>query len=310
VALFDLIRGSTPFTGSELSALINTAPRRYKVYQIPKRDGKTFRTIAQPAPEVKLLQSVMMAEVISKWPVHEAATAYRQGISIREHAVRHASSRYLLKMDFSNFFPSISAEHIRAHATLHSHLIGRDLDILTNILCWRNKASGAFGLSIGAPSSPMASNSILFEFDALMTDFCNEQKISYSRYADDLAFSSNEPNKLAEAQLKVASIIQRIAYPRLSINGKKTVNISTKHRRVLLGLVLTPDNKVSLGRELKRSLHAKVHHFSLGTLATEDLPELRGLLSYAWSIERDFIFTLAKKYGNKAFEDIGLPFRY
>lgn len=309
MALFELIKRLTPFQGSELSALINTAPRRYKVYQIPKRDGKSFRTIAQPAPEVKLLQTVLMREVISKWPVHDAATAYIKGISIQEHAKRHVDSRFLLKMDFSDFFPSITAEHVRHHAIRYSGLQGRDLDILVNIVCRRNKSNGSFGLSIGAPSSPMISNSMLFEFDSLAESFCASREIVYSRYADDLAFSSKNPNCLIDVQEHISHIISELPYPKLAINEKKTVNVSTKHRRTLLGLVLTPDNRVSLGRELKRILHAKVHSFNKESLAAEEVGELRGMLAYAWSIEPTFVLKLAEKYGNGAFERLGLPFR-
>src|SRR5438046_1659914 len=94
----------------ELWMLVQSAPYRYKVYQIPKRNPGQFRTIAQPAREVKILQRWVMKHVLAKFEVHPAATAYRKDLSILDNARPHASSRFLLKMDFKDFFPSLKAQ--------------------------------------------------------------------------------------------------------------------------------------------------------------------------------------------------------
>ncbi|TBT09895.1 RNA-directed DNA polymerase, partial [Vibrio parahaemolyticus] len=46
-------------------------------------------------------------------------------------------------------------------------------------------------LSIGAPSSPVISNLVMKELDQEIIHFCEEKSIAYSRYADDLTFSTN-----------------------------------------------------------------------------------------------------------------------
>ena len=63
----------------ELLRLIRSAPHRYKVFKIPKRKEGEFRTIAQPAKEVKALQYWVMQHVLSQFDVHPAATAYQKG---------------------------------------------------------------------------------------------------------------------------------------------------------------------------------------------------------------------------------------
>jgi hypothetical protein len=66
----------------ELELLIRSAPHRYKVYQIEKRKEGEYRTIAQPAREVKVLQRWVMKHVLGEFEAHPAATAYRRGLSI------------------------------------------------------------------------------------------------------------------------------------------------------------------------------------------------------------------------------------
>src|SRR2546426_957415 len=97
----------------ELRILIDSAPHRYKVYQIPKRAPGQFRTIAQPAKEVKALQYWVMKHVLSQFEVHPAATAYRKDLSILHNARPHTRGRFLLKMDFKDFFPSLRAYDFR-----------------------------------------------------------------------------------------------------------------------------------------------------------------------------------------------------
>jgi RNA-directed DNA polymerase len=307
--LLQLLQSEVPFEKEELLAIIATASRRYKVYQIPKRDGKSVRTIAQPAPEVKLLQRILLDKLIEKWPIHDAATAYVSNKSIADHVRRHTRSKYLLKLDFKNFFPSITATDIRQHAKRYSNLGGGDLDIFINIVSWRNKLNNSFGLSIGAPSSPAISNSIMFDFDESISSFCEGKKVTYSRYADDLAFSTTHKDTLKEVEAEVYRLTASIQSPKLVINEKKTVNISKRYHRSLVGLTLTPDQKVSLGRERKRDIRAKLFFYSKGYLNGEDIAHLRGLLAYAWSIEPTFVLSLSKKQGDELFAKLELPFK-
>lgn len=107
-----LIRTCALATGMTLAEVVRIAsigPKRYKVYQIAKRSGG-MRTICHPSRELKSLQYVFLREILCILPVHEAATAYKHGSSIKANAAAHISSRVILKFDFENFFPSITVE--------------------------------------------------------------------------------------------------------------------------------------------------------------------------------------------------------
>src|ERR1019366_3498454 len=84
----------------DLVYLIRSAPYRYKVYEIAKKAPGKKRTIAQPARELKPLQYWLMENVLSTFPIHPAARAYRKGTNIADNPQPHALNRYLCKLDF------------------------------------------------------------------------------------------------------------------------------------------------------------------------------------------------------------------
>ena len=95
------------FSASEVQRIIATAPARYKVYDIPKRHGAGWRTIAQPSRELKALQHYVLHRKLAKYPVHPCCMAYAENRNIRQNAEKHAASNSILKLDFEQFFPSI-----------------------------------------------------------------------------------------------------------------------------------------------------------------------------------------------------------
>jgi len=106
-ALFQELVKATGIRALDLLRIMNTAPKRYKTYVIPKRAGGT-RQIAQPAREVKIVQRALTQLLLNKLPVHPAATAYRPGMSILDNALPHAAPNGpILKSDLRDFFPSI-----------------------------------------------------------------------------------------------------------------------------------------------------------------------------------------------------------
>lgn len=289
-----------PFTRMEASLLVYSAPKRYKVHFIEKRNGKGKRLIAQPTAEVKILQRWVVSKFIEKLPIHNAATAYRPSIGIRDHAERHVRNKYLLKVDFKDFFPSISAVDISAHLKAH---LGLTEDLawgLARILT-RNDPQGRLHLSIGAPSSPAVSNAVMYEFDSKLAKFCEEKKVSYSRYADDLALSTEVPHVLDDVYKYVQTLLEEIAYPKLAINPDKTVFTSKKYQRQLTGLILTNDGKVSLGREKKRMIRAMANNYCEGKLESNLHGRLKGFLAFAHSIEPKFVLKIKAAMGEEAY---------
>jgi hypothetical protein len=79
--------------------------------------------------------------------------------------------------------------------------------------------------------------------------------------------------------------------------------------RIVTGLVLTPDAKISLGRDRKRRISAALHHISVSRNVTEEhRSQTRGWLAYANSVEPSFIATMERKYPRAFRSVMGMPF--
>lgn len=273
----------------------------YKVYTIPKRDGK-FRTIEQPTKELKAIQRWLVKRVIAKFPVSECATAYSIGSGIRKNAEAHKESAFTLRMDFQGFFPGFEIGSIKKFVLdgieFVPNLNERDLKFFCNIVCRHGR------LTIGAPSSPAITNAMMHSFDQRLLDYCTLNDLVYTRYADDLFISSKSPGKLGVAEQHVRLLAAEFSYGKLIVNEGKTAFLSRRYRRTVTGLVITPDGRISLGRERKREIHALVHKFKMGTLEADSVGRARGLVAFALDVEPEFVSTLRTKYGSDVIESV------
>jgi RNA-directed DNA polymerase len=289
-----------------LRRLAKSAPHRYKAFEIPKRSGSGMRRIAQPAKEVKAVQRWLIANEFSLLPKHAAATAYAQGSSILENARRHMTGRFLLKLDFSDFFPSIKEADLREHFA--RHLPDRYNDAEVALIChyslWYPPESRVLALCIGAPSSPILSNSVMYDFDVALSAYCLLNGVVYTRYADDLAFSTSRPDCLTKVPPIVHELLATARYPTLRLNERKTFFTSKKFRRSVTGLVISSQGQISLGRERKRLIRAMLHWFINGKLSSAESAKLRGLLAFAEGTEPDFVRRLEQHYSKASLDEI------
>ncbi len=288
-----------------LDYLIRSSPHRYKVYQVPKRSRSGMRTIAQPAKEVKRLQYWVIHNILSFLEIHPSAIGYVHGKNIRNNSEPHANNPYLLKLDFKDFFPSIKGKDFLNYAeNKNLEFDEYDLKRLVKILFWLPKDQSVLQLSIGAPSSPYLSNLIMHTFDSEISQFCLQERVSYTRYADDMTFSMQKKNLRGLVLQKVFELLRHLSFPQLEINARKTVFGSKAHRRMVTGLILTNNGTISLGRKRKRLLRAQIHHFTNGKLSDKERSKLRGMLSFVRNIEPDFIRRMELKYGHKTINSI------
>jgi hypothetical protein len=257
-----------------------------------------MRVIAQPAKEVKAIQRWLVAAEFSRLRIHSAATAYGQGCSIRANAERHVRNRFLLKLDFANFFPSIKEQDLSACliSAMPSRYTEAEISLIGRLVMWKPPAAESLELCIGAPSSPIISNALMYHFDEAVNAYCLIAGITYTRYADDLAFSTNRPNHLERVLDIVRDLLRTLPYPRLSLNERKLISTSKKFRRTVTGLVLSSQGAVSLGRERKRQIRSMMHRFVTGKLSAEECVRLRGILSFANDVEPSFLKSLEEHY--------------
>jgi RNA-directed DNA polymerase len=287
---------------SKLEWLAATASKRYKVYNIPKRSGGT-RTIEHPSRALKAIQRWISRSLFEKFPVHDCATAYRRGANIRSNAAHHRDTKFTLRIDFSDFFPSFHLPNVfnflsQMNETFALDLTLRDIKFISLIVTRNGR------LTIGAPSSPILTNAMMYEFDRDVANFAQQENMKYTRYADDVFISTSTSKVLSSAYQFVDRICRQYEFADLQINQNKTVYLSCRYRRSITGLVITPDRKISIGRKRKREIRALIHQSRMGNLEEDRLSYLRGLLAFAVDAEPELIGALSAKYGNQTVQNI------
>src|SRR5699024_12697515 len=151
-------------------------------------------------------------------------------------------------------------------------------------------------LRVGAPGWPCASNFVMRLLDARLHQLCQNEDITYSRYADDLTFSTSRRHILFDLPDMVSHELMQAFDGTLSINKHKTIFSSRASNRHVTGICLTNESRLSLGRAKKRYIKHLVHQFLLDRLSTRETAHLLGWLAFASDIEPAFILTLKNKY--------------
>lgn len=290
----------------EVSQLIDQAPRMYKVYKIPKRSAG-FRVIAQPSKDIKELQRFALEILEEVLPVHDKAMAYQKGKDIKTNALLHVKNDYILKMDFEDFFNSISPELFRTSLEKDKISIPTiDLYKLIKLLFWNpsKRKNGKLILSVGAPSSPLISNYIMYRFDCAIEKYCSLNAIVYSRYADDITFSTSKKNHLFIVPKIISKTLKNEGYKRISIKQSKTIFSSKAHNRHVTGVTLDNNGKISIGRSRKRMLSSLIFKASKSELDDEYLSSLVGQLGQAFYIDKCFKEAMIRKYGKSIINSI------
>ncbi|HBL4972089.1 retron St85 family RNA-directed DNA polymerase [Enterobacter cloacae] len=280
--------------------LILNAPFKYRVYTIPKRTHGR-RVIAQPTKVVKKLQKGFIS--LYNFPVHSRCMAYRKGLSIKHNAEMHLDNSYLLKMDLSDFFNSLTPKIFwNTWKEFWQLPDGLEQRLIESIIFWNNNS--ILTLSVGAPSSPAISNFCLYPFDEKLDKYCIEKGIAYTRYADDLTFSTKENNLLFILPSIVSGMLHDIFGGSLTINNKKTVFSSKAHNRHVTGITITNEGSASIGRERKRYIKHLLNKYKFNELNSNDINHLRGLLAFAFHIEPDLLTSLSNKYTHELLEKL------
>lgn len=272
-----------------------------------KRDGGK-REIFQPSKKLKTLQYWSIINIFKKLPIHSFAVAYLDGVSILHNAKIHSDHRYFLKMDLNNFFPSIKFTDLIPLIELWHEktsplwILDSDAKELIRLSCFFKEDK----LPIGYPSSPIISNLVMYKFDdgitKLISDKMKYGECFYTRYADDLVFSTVKKGACIELLNQVTTFIENNASPKISVNKSKTkLGTSTGGSVSVTGLKICSDGHITIHRKQKDHIRLLLSLYNKGILKEEEHNSLLGHLSYCHHVAPAFYSSLQKKY----FKEIG-----
>ena len=286
---------------------ISVARAHVKIFHIQKRSGGS-REIYHPSKKLKTLQYWLIHSVFSQMQVHDASMAYRDGVSILHNAEKHRSNRFFLKMDLENFFPSISFDDfipiVRSwHRKSNPEWIldAECEDMIRRICFYKNDR-----LAIGYPSSPIISNIVMAEFDSKVTTLISDSKygkVIYTRYADDLVFSTEKKGACLEIRKEIIDLIQGTSSPNISVNHSKTkLGSSTGGSASVTGLKICSGGHITIHRKQKDHIRLMLSLYKKGNLDQEEENSLLGHLSYCHYVAPDFYTKLSKKYFKEIYD--------
>jgi len=303
--LINLLIKYTGFSEVELNSIIAKAPTNYKKYSIKKRNGGN-RTIYHPAKETKTLQYVLLNYYLNTFPVHKCAFAYIKGNTspLLKNALKHKNFKYSICLDLKDFFPSIRPSDLLNILTANKTLTREEILTLTNLLFISQK-NGLPSLPIGAPTSPIISNIVMYDLDNKINTLAHKINKSsvYTRYADDIVFSTNIKGACLVFYKRLESLLTKTNGPKLTINKLKTNLCSRKTRRIVTGLVICPNATISLGRKNKKYVKKLLLDFKYNKLDLKMKHHLSGYLAYILDVEPDFYNRLTLKYGGEIVND-------
>ena len=232
---------SYPFTIKQLNyhAYSKNNPNRYFQFQIPKKKAGEFRTITAPNAGLKCIQRCLNAMLLEKFTAHPAANGFVPGKSIVDNAKVHLGQRYIYNIDLKDFFPSIKVGRVYACLQLPPFSFDKNTASLIADLCCHDGV-----LPQGAPTSPTITNIVCKRLDWRLSKLAQRYNMRYSRYADDITFSSME-NLFHDDGDFIKSLHYFIDKEGFCINDAKTRLNSYYQRQEVTGLTINEKPNVT-----------------------------------------------------------------
>ena len=275
---------------------------KYTTFEIPKKSGGV-RTITAPIPKLKKIQKKLSYfltsyynELFGKTNVY--ANAFLKDKSIITNAAIHRNKKLVLNIDLENFFPTITFGRVRNFFIKNKNFyLNEDIaTLIAKIACYQGK------LPQGSPCSPIISNFICQILDVRLGKLAKKNNCHYSRYADDITFSTNLtqfPHSMIFSNdngIKLGNtLISEITRAGFTINNKKTRIYNRTKKQEVTSLVV--NKKINVSRKYFDDTKAMAQKYYItGTC------EINGTSANHRQILGRFNFiNQLEKYNNKLF---------
>ena len=241
---------------------------RYKTFQIRKKSGKT-RTIHAPKPGLKAILKCLNVILQAIHTPHKSATGFVPGKSIVDNARIHEDQNYVYNLDLKDFFPSVDQARVRGRLMVPPFNLGENegrkkLASIIAILCcnsmeverwneggnvWEKQVLNV--LPQGAPTSPTITNFICEHMDIKLSGLAKRFNCKYSRYADDITFSSMH-NVYQKNGAFVTSLHEIIKAQNFHIQESKTRLQKRGYRQEVTGLIV--NDKVNVDQRYVKQI--------------------------------------------------------
>lgn len=268
----------------------------YYSFEIPKKSGG-YRKIHAPIGVLKIIQKKLSDclynyrdQICKDNEINlNISHAFERKKGIISNAVIHKNKRYIINIDLKDFFDSFHFGRVRGYFEKNKYfeLPVEVSTIIAQLVCYDGK------LPQGAPTSPIITNLICNVLDYKLLQLAKKYRLDYTRYADDLTFSTNDKNILKNYEQFYQNLNKIIVKNGFEINSKKTRLIYKSSSQSVTGLVV--NEKVNISHIYYKRIRSMAYHlYRSGKFYIDDkegrITQLEGCFSFINEID---------KYNNK-----------
>lgn len=232
----------------------------YTTFEIPKKNGGV-RHISAPDRDLKYVQrclaDALWKHQVSLWGDKinklNISHAYEKNKSIITNATIHKNKHIVINIDLLDFFGSFHFGRVlgffkknRNFQLPHGVAV-----VIAQIACYQG------ALPQGAPSSPIITNLVCQILDYKILGIAKKYRLDYTRYADDLTFSTNNKIFISREESFLCELEKAINKAGFQINNTKTRLIYKSSRQVVTGLTI--NKKLSVSKEYYKNTRAMAH---------------------------------------------------
>lgn len=266
------------YSKEEVESVVQSIDKHYLSFPTKKSNGRV-RWINAPLAPLKSMQNSILKNIVYKFTPHTQAFGFVKGKSAKDGATVHLGAKVLLCLDVQNFFGSLTKDRVFKlftfllnHKLLKVEYDKKDMINLVGLATYKG------ALPQGSPASPGLANLICLNLDKSLQALANSHNLKYSRYADDISFSSQDNAFLAREIMPV--IRQTLRADGLSINSSKT-RILRQHKRMMVTGVVV-NKKLGTPKWVWKNLRAELHNGikSGRVLTIHEYQKLRGQIEW------------------------------
>jgi hypothetical protein len=245
--------------------------KRYKTFFIRKKNGGQ-RTINAPKPGLKRIQRILNFVLQCVAEPHKAATGFVPGKSIVDNATLHVGKNYVYNIDLKDFFHSIELHRVKACLKLSPFNLNNNREplafLIANLCCTEleveRTSEGNTTIEKrsvtpqGAPTSPTITNIVAKSMDKKLAKLAKKFNLEYSRYADDITFSSDHHVYQANSSF-VRKLNQIIEDQHFVLNQAKVRLQKSVHKQEVTGI--TVNQKTNVSRNYVKQLRMWLYYW-------------------------------------------------
>lgn len=241
----------------------NRTSNRFVTFEIPKKAGGV-RTISAPSKGLKSILHYLNIILQSIYTPSKFATGFVIGKSIVDNASMHINQNYVFNIDLKDFFPSIHQARVWKRLQLPPFNFNKEIASLIAGLCcmkvereYENQTKKVeYVLPQGAPASPTITNMICDNLDRRLGGLAKRFGLRYSRYADDITFSSMHNVYREDGEFR-KELVRIVTSQNFTINERKTRLQKLGSRQEVTGLILS--SKVNVTKKYVREIRSLLY---------------------------------------------------